>query len=430
LIEITEKPNVVERAFLIGLRRGQMTQAEAEEHLDELAQLADTMGVPVVGREVVTIARIHPALLIGTGKAQQIKEQCEALEADVIIFDDDLSPSQQRNWEKMTDIAVIDRREVILDIFAQRARTHEARLQVQLARLEYSLPRLRRAWTHLERQRGGTGARGGAGEMQLETDRRIVVNQIASIKRQLSELRRRRATQRKQRVVKPTPTASIVGYTNAGKSTLLKRLTGADILVEDKLFATLDPTTRRIQLPNQQELLLTDTVGFIRKLPHDLVASFRATLEETAHADILIHVVDASHPSAMQQIQATKIVLEEIGAVDKPTVVVLNKTDRPQAHLQNYEVGDGAERVVRISAATGQGIEALLDALVELLPTKIERLKLEIPHDRHDLIAMVHREGHVNAESYSDSAVQIDVELPQRLHHHVQQFVTHLANKH
>lgn len=423
MYEINEKPNVVERAYLVGLKRPRAKLAETEEHLDELAQLVDTMGVPVVGREIVSIGRVQPALLIGQGKADEIKAECERLEADCLIFDDDISPSQQRNWEKLTEIAVIDRREVILDIFAQRARTHEARLQVQLARLEYSLPRLRRAWTHLERQRGGTGARGGAGEMQLETDRRIVIRDIASIKKQLTELRQRRSTQRKQRVEKPTPTASIVGYTNAGKSTLLHALTGAEVLREDKLFATLDPTTRRILLPNNQELLLTDTVGFIRKLPHDLVASFRATLEETVHADILIHVVDASHPCAKQQMLATNGVLKEIGAGDKPTVVALNKADVSPAALDLYEVMNEADRSVLISAKTGQGIDMLLATLAELLPSPMDRLTLSIPHDRYDIISLVHREGHVRQESYEAAAVRIDVDLPHRLHHHIREFV-------
>jgi len=422
LFEIKEKPKMVERAYLVGVRQGRMTLAEAEEHLDELAQLASTMGVPVVGRQVVPIARIMPAYLVGSGKAKEIKDECQSLEVDVIIFDDDISPSQQRNWEKLTDIAVIDRHEVILDIFAQRARTREARLQVQLARAEYSLPRLRRAWTHLERQRGGTGARGGAGEMQMETDQRIVVKQIASIKRQLAELRQRRGTQRKQRVIKPTPTASIVGYTNAGKSTLLHLLTGAEVLREDKLFATLDPTTRRIMLPNNQELLVTDTVGFIRKLPHDLVASFRATLEETAHADLLIHVVDASHPQARQQIDATNTVLEEIGASDKPTILALNKIDRAQSTLSAYEVQDLADRVIPISALRGEGIDALLEALAELLPTPIERLQLRIPHDRSELVALLHREGNVRQEIYDGDHIDMEVDLPLRLHHRVREF--------
>ncbi len=422
MFEIKEKPKMVERAYLVGVRQGRMTLAEAEEHLDELAQLASTMGVPVVGRQVVPIARIMPAYLVGSGKAKEIKDECQSLEVDVIIFDDDISPSQQRNWEKLTDIAVIDRHEVILDIFAQRARTREARLQVQLARAEYSLPRLRRAWTHLERQRGGTGARGGAGEMQMETDQRIVVKQIASIKRQLAELRQRRGTQRKQRVIKPTPTASIVGYTNAGKSTLLHLLTGAEVLREDKLFATLDPTTRRIMLPNNQELLVTDTVGFIRKLPHDLVASFRATLEETAHADLLIHVVDASHPQARQQIDATNTVLEEIGASDKPTILALNKIDRAQSTLSAYEVQDLADRVIPISALRGEGIDALLEALAELLPTPIERLQLRIPHDRSELVALLHREGNVRQEIYDGDHIDMEVDLPLRLHHRVREF--------
>jgi len=303
-----------------------MSLTEVEEHLDELAQLADTLGVPVVGREVVPLTRPHPAYLVGTGKAEEIVVNCQLADADCLIFDDDLNPAQQRNWEGLSKITVIDRHEVILDIFAKHARTKAARLQVKLARLEYQLPRLRRAWTHLERQRGGTGMRGGAGELQLEADQRMVRDQIVTIKRDLAALRQRRNTQRKSRGLKPTPNAVIVGYTNAGKSSLLRALTDADVLCEDKLFATLDPTTRRLLLPNHQELLLTDTVGFIRKLPHDLVESFKATLEETQLANFLVHVVDVSHPLAHDHIAATKAVLKELEADGKPAVLVIGWT--------------------------------------------------------------------------------------------------------
>ena len=423
MLEVDDKADFVQRAFLVGVRTGRMRAAEAEEHLDELALLADTMGVAVVGRRVVTVGRFNPALLIGAGKAEEIGEECRRLEADCLIFDDDLSPSQQRNWEKATEIAVIDRREVILDIFAQHARTREARLQVDLARLEYSRPRLRRAWTHLERQAGHRGVRGGAGEMQLETDQRMVRTQIASIKRQLAEVRRQRATRRERRSVKPTPVCVIVGYTNAGKSTLLRALTGADVLCEDKLFATLDPTTRRIVLPNSQELLLSDTVGFIRKLPHDLVASFKATLEEVQLADFLIHVVDASHPNAKGQIAATEGVLTELKADDKPTVLALNKIDRPEARGQAFELSGRADSVVRISAATGEGLELLLAALAALCSGQLERLVVEAPPDRYDIVSLVHREGRVQSEDYNSNGARLEVDFPRRLRHKLQGFI-------
>ncbi|MCX7011308.1 MAG: GTPase HflX [Candidatus Sumerlaeota bacterium] len=423
MFEVETPENSVERAYLVGLRTPKTPVAEVEEHVEELARLTDTMGMAVVGRAIVPLSRFHPALLVGEGKADEIMEECKSLEVDCVIFDDDLSPSQQRNWEKRSELVVIDRREVILDIFAQHARTREARLQAQLARLEYSLPRLRRAWTHLERQRLARGARGGSGEMQLETDQRIVRNQIAQIKHELAEVRRQRATRRRRREVKPAPVAAIVGYTNAGKSTLLRTLTGADVLIEDKLFATLDPTTRRVALPNNQELLLVDTVGFIRKLPHDLVASFKATLEEAALADVLIHVVDASHPSARAQMDAANAVLKELDAYDKPTVLALNKIDRVDdpAALAELSICDGL--AVRISARTGQGLDELLEALARLSAEDLERLTVEAPPDRYDIVSLLHREGKVLGESYGPAGARIRVDFPRRLRHIVEPFV-------
>ena len=421
MFEISENKKLVEKAYLVGIRWGRGSLAEATDHLEELAQLADTMGVPVAGRQIVSLAHPRPALLIGSGKCEEIVAECKRLGVDCLIFDDDLSPAQQRNWEKLSDICVIDRREVILDIFAQRAHTQEARLQVRLARLEYSLPRLRRAWTHLERQRGGAGLRGGAGELQLEVDQRLVTNQIAVIKRQLARVRKRRAVQRQERRANAIPNAAIVGYTNAGKSSLLNALTGADVPCEDKLFATLDPTTRRVALPDRREALVTDTVGFIRKLPHDLVESFKATLEETRLADVLIHVVDASHPNADQQIAATNVVLKEIGADGKPTILALNKMDLLADRAETLSLlalgpqGDAAERTVSLSAKTGEGIETLLAALASLCARDVEMLIIEAPASRYDLVALARREGDVKFEGYLDGSVWLEADMPPRL---------------
>ncbi len=385
-------------AYLVGMRRPGVTSLEASEHLDELEQLAETYGVGVVGREVITLREPSPAYLTGQGKAEEIHRLGTALEADVLIFDDDLTPSQQRNWEKLTGLAVIDRREVILGIFADRAQTREATLQVQLARAEYSLPRLTRAWTHLERQRAAGGARGGGGETQLEVDRRLVRNQIDRLKKELQHVRRVRATQRKTREAVPVPTAALVGYTNAGKSSLLNALTGAGVLEEDKLFATLDPTTRRIELPNHQPLLLTDTVGFIRKLPHDLVEAFKATLEEAQVASLLIHVIDASHPQAMDQRKATEGVLEELNALDKPTVLVLNKVDLlPDQEDRSMlaPLMEGYDHVIVISTRPREGLDELVRLLGEIAPHQLQEMDVVIPGERGDLLALLHRECRV-----------------------------------
>jgi len=381
--------------YLVGVRRQGETALEAREHLDELASLTDTYGVPVAGSEIVTLKDMNPTYLVGGGKAEEILKTCEALEVEVIIFDDDLTPSQQRNWEQLTKKAVIDRREVILGIFADRASTKEARLQVELARAEYSLPRLTRAWTHLERQRGGGGLRGGAGEAQLEVDRRLVRRQIDRLKRDLKHVRLVRANQRRARSAVPLPQAAIVGYTNAGKSSLLNALTGAGVLQEDKLFATLDPTTRKLILPNKQTLLLTDTVGFIRKLPHTLVEAFKATLEEAQTATFLIHVVDASHPSALDQRRATEQVLDELGAVNKPTILVLNKIDQVEDRSMLQPLSDSYDYVVATSATTGEGLQTLVDVMSELAAHDLIWMRLSIPPDRHDLVSLIHRDGHI-----------------------------------
>lgn len=422
LFEINEDPKLVERALMVGIRWRRQDDAEVIDHLEELEQLLDTLGIPVVGSEIAPLARPRPDLILGSGRAAEIVAECDRLDADCIVFDEDLSPTQQRNWEKLAKRCVIDRREVIIDIFAKRAQTREARLQTRLAQLEYRLPRLRRAWTHLERQRGGAGLRGGAGELQIEMDRRQIREFITSIKRELGDVRKRRSVQRKQREVKPTPNAAIVGYTNAGKSTLLRAMTGANVLVEDQLFATLDPTTRRIVLPNNQEILLTDTVGFIRKLPHGLVESFKATLEETRLADYLIHVVDVTHPKTGEHIEATRAVLKEIEAGDKPTVLVLNKIDRLENRADLVGYNDQAEHVVHVSAATGDGIENLIAALTDLRGRLMERMVLEVPADRYDVVSMAHREGNILFEGYSGQSTWVEVEVPARLHSRFEEY--------
>lgn len=400
--------------YLVGVKRSETTLRDAEDHLEELVQLARTYGIPVNGSELIQIRVPVATYLAGPGQVEGIARHAKGAGADVIILDDELSPSQQRNWERTTELAVIDRREVILGIFADRAQTREARLQVQLARAEYSLPRLTRAWTHLERQRGGGGFRGGAGEAQLEVDRRLLADQIGRLKRELKHVRQVRATQRKQRLSVPLPTAALVGYTNAGKSSLLNVLTGAGVTVEDKLFATLDPTTRKVALPNGRTLLLSDTVGFIRKLPHTLVEAFKATLEEAQLSDFLVHVVDANHPNALDHRTATEAVLEELGIRNKPTVLVLNKVDQVSERLMLERLREGYDDTVETSTLTGDGIGRLLDVLSRFSRRDHVLVRLRIPPSRYDLVSLVHRNGEVVSEERDGAIVEMVAHIPKR----------------
>ena len=425
--EIIEKPRMVTRAMLVSVFTGRESAEEAESLLEELGALVDTLGVPVFEKMLVRILKPQAHMYIGTGKAQEIADKAKALDLDVIIFDNELTPAQQRNLEKLTGMAVIDRQEVILDIFNARAHTKEARLQVDLARLQYSLPRLTRAWAHLDRQGGGVGAKGD-GESQLEADKRQVRAQIERIKDELQKVRDSRATQRKSRGKMPLPAAAIVGYTNAGKSSLLKKLTGANVLVEDKLFATLDTTTRRIEMPDGQGLLLTDTVGFVRKLPHKLVEAFKATLEEAVIADFLIHVLDASHPEVINFHSTTMKVLAELHADEKRVVTVFNKLDallaQPNGEAQRTFLRKHFPKALFMSIHTGEGLDALMHECGVMLADRVERMDLTLPVDRADLLAVLHEKAQVLTTDYAENGVRILAIVPASMRSRYESYVT------
>ena len=390
---------------------------DIRDSLEELSELATTAGAEVIGDGLQKMAAPCASTFIGKGKADEFALHCRRADVDTVIFDDELSPAQSRNLEKVFNCKVLDRTSLILDIFAQRARTREGKLQIELAQLQHLLPRLTGFWGHLSRQKGGIGMRGGEGETQLETDRRRVQDRIARIERELETVRRQRSTQRQARQRNHWALASIVGYTNAGKSTLLNTLTGAGVMAEDKLFATLDPTTRRLRLPTNQNVLLTDTVGFIRKLPHSLVEAFKATLEEVVQADLLLHVVDASHPQAAEQIQAVGEVLKEIGAEGKPTLMVFNKMDQLNGNrgvmsglLDRHPSG------VAISATTGEGVAALLAELGSQLRPIREFLELSVPHDQSGVIARLHEVGQVVERHYEGQTARFKARIPPHFH--------------
>jgi GTPase len=422
MFEIKQKPKQAERALLISVYQGAAQKEESESLLIELNSLVDTLGIPVLDSLLVRVQEPNPRYLVGTGKAEEIFEHAKHLEADVIVFDNGLSPAQQRNWEAMTGLAVIDREEVILDIFAQRARTKEARLQVDLARMEYSLPRLTRAWRHLGRQGGGLGGK-GEGETQLETDRRLIRTHIDRLKGDLDLVRLRRATQRKQRERLPLPNAAIVGYTNVGKSALLKKLTGAQVLVEDKLFATLDTTTRRVELPSGQGLLLTDTVGFVRNLPHRLIEAFKATLEEAVLSDFLIHILDASDPRVYDFHQTTIRVLGELGADAKKMITVLNKVDliadESTLHALRLHFPDG----IFVSVRSGEGLKELRHRMADLLADRVSKVELALPLSRTDLLSLLHRTSHVLSTSYEHSHVIVIASVSPKVYARIEPFL-------
>ena len=402
------------RVFLVGVELKSRNAADIRESLAELAELATTAGTMILGEWVQKLDSPHAATFIGKGKAEELAEACEKSDVDTVIFDDELTPAQTRNLEKIFGCKVMDRTALILEIFSQRARTREGKMQIELAQLEYLLPRLTRYWSHLSRQRGSTGSIGGEGESQLEADRRKISERIDKIASELENVRRQRETQRAGRQRSQWPLASIVGYTNAGKSTLLNRLTGATVLAEDKLFATLDPTTRRLRLPTNQNVLLTDTVGFIKKLPHGLVEAFKATLEEVVQADLLVHVVDISHPLAAEQIEAVNTVLMEIGAAEKPVLMVFNKVDRLTGTLPPW-LREKYPNAVSISARSGEGIAPLLAELGTQLRPIREFLTLRVPQEKAAVIARIHAVGQVVESRYSGKNARFKVRIPPHL---------------
>ena len=421
--EIREKPEMVERALLVGLGMPGDSRRERAALLAELEDLVSNLGIGIVGTMLEFTREIQAKYLCGIGKAEEIRAQVEELNADCLIFDNLLSPSQQREWEKLTNVTVIDREEVILDIFAKRARTREAVMQVDLARMQYALPRMAGMWQHLDRQRGGSGggkgggaAARGEGEKQIEVDRRLARERIEAIRDELEVVRRQRGTQRKERTRQGIPTAAIVGYTNAGKSSLLNLITGAGVLAKNILFATLDTTSRKIELPDGQPLVLTDTVGFIRNLPHRLVEAFKSTLEEAVLAYFLIQVVDASDEDALRHYETTCEVLNSLGAQDKPMVVVWNKCDLIPEDVRDVTLEALAAKVecpsLTMSVLENKGVEALMNACVEMLSHRVERQTYRIPLSESRIIAIMHRDGKVLSTEYEGNDALVEAILP------------------
>jgi len=414
-----------ERAFLVGAElTGGRSAWRAEDSLQELDLLADTAGLEVVGSMYQRLKQQFPKYFIGPGKVEELAALREELKYDLVVFDDELTPAQTRNLEDTLKVQVLDRTGLILDIFATHARTHEGRIQVELAQYKYLLPRLRRQWLHLERQAGGGGAAAGGvvglrgpGETQLELDRRMIGHRIALLERQIDEVHRHREQYRERRRKSGIPIVALVGYTNAGKSTLLNALSGANVRAEDRLFATLDPTTRQIESPSGQQILLTDTVGFIQKLPTELVAAFRATLEEIREADLLLHVLDITHHNAAQQTDTVLETLKELRASERPMITVLNKVDLMDG-VDEAEVGRLAGELglpddyVAVSAHRGWGMEALLKRIEDMLGQRMATLEAFIPYKRNDLVALWHQRGVIDDERYEAEGTHIVGRVP------------------
>ena len=402
-----------ERALLAALRLPKQRRFEVEESLDELGRLAESAGAEVVGRVTQERAAPTPKLYFGKGKVDELKTSSERQAANLVISDDSLSPIQERNLGGSLGLKVIDRTALILDIFAQRARTMEGKLQVELAQLSYLLPRLVGQWKHLERLGGGIGTR-GPGETQLESDRRMIRHRIQKIRGDLNRVRTHRRLLRDRRKASGLPVAALVGYTNAGKTTLLNQLTGAGHMAADQLFVTLDPTARLVSRAGHAPFILTDTVGFIRKLPHQLVAAFKATLEELEEADVLVHVVDASHPGLEEQMAAVESLLTELELTGRPSIVALNKVDRLGADVALEALVDRFDGVA-ISARTGAGVDRLLDRVAQTLGPRVERVTLRIPYRDGTALAHCYGRGRVLARSDDADGIRLEVELAPRL---------------
>ncbi|HLB52465.1 MAG TPA: GTPase HflX [Chlamydiales bacterium] len=399
---------------------------QCEEQLEELESLCHTFGLESLQKLPCPLREISSATFLGKGKVEEIRLLVLEKKADLVIFDDEISPQQQKNLEKAFGKPVIDRTELILGVFAQRAQTKEAKLQVELASIEYELPRLKRLWTHLSRQRTGGAGGGylkGEGEKQIEIDRRILKKKIDRVRGELEEVKRHRETKEKKRGRQGLPTFAIIGYTNAGKSTLMNALTNAEVLVEDKLFATLDPTTRKFFLPNKQAILLTDTVGFIRKIPHQLVAAFKSTLEEAIQADILLHLVDVSSPVAATQADETIKILKELGASNRPMITVLNKVDQCKSRLEIDRLRFKYPKTVEISALNQSGFDLLLEQMMKEIANLRKVVHLRIPQDHYKILSSTLEEGKVLSLEYEGNDILVSLEIPYHLERKVIHFV-------
>lgn len=416
-VGINQQEGVEPLALLVGIFSATHQREICQEHLDELESLADTFGTPTAAKLACSVKKIEASTFIPKGKIDEVNEALERTHANLVIFDEEISPAQQRNLEKIFKKAVMDRTELILEIFAQRAQTKEAHLQIELARTKYQFPRLKRMWSHFSRQRARGGYLKGEGEKQLEIDRRLLKKKLERLNSELKEVQRYRETQRTARRRSGIPTFAIIGYTNAGKSTLLNALTQAHVLVEDKLFATLDPTTRKFTLPNNQEILLTDTVGFIRKLPHTLVAAFRSTLEAALHDDVLLHLIDVSHPLAEEHAETTYQLLKELNA-DHPTIItVLNKVDQCQDPVRIDRIRLRYPKSVLVSALHRSGFETLLELMMQELSALRQVVKLKIPQSEYALVAIIKREGKILYEEYEENMIVLRAEIPLNLSH-------------
>ena len=416
-----------QKAFLVGFQEQDEDAAVIAGQLDELAELVSNLDIIPLEPEIVRLRNHQVRYRCGSGKAEEIAQLVMESEADVLIFDSELTPSQQRNWERLAKCPVAGREEVILEIFASRAQTREAVLQVELAKLEYALPRLQRAWTHFSRQRGGGATNRGEGEAQLETDKRLLRRKIQQLHEELALVRKQRAAQRKARLRKPVMQAALVGYTNVGKSSLLNALTGSDVLVKDQLFATLDPTARKITLPGNLEMVLSDTVGFIRKLPHQLVEAFKSTLEEAVSADILLLVMDVSGSDIDSEWETTLGVLKELGADEKNIQIVFNKCDRidPERDALHLARLRGMfPDAVYVSARDGRNLEQLKRLLADFAGRNRGLLRAAIPAHRHDLIALAHSAGNVYEENYTpEGTAEIVFAIGEKYQHRFGEFL-------
>lgn len=402
----TEKTK--EKCILIGLYQPQQDKWLVKDHLDELASLANTAGAEVIDTVIQERIKPEPAYFIGRGKAEELVIKIEMEEIDLLIFDDELSPAQARNLENLTQIKVIDRTGLILDIFADHAKSRESKTQVELAQLNYLLPRLTRQWTHLSRQVGGIGTK-GPGETQLETDRRLVRTRITVLKKELKIIEKQRETQRKKQ--KEFHRIALIGYTNAGKSTLMNALTGSDVVVEDKLFATLDTTTRKFDLQTNMNILLSDTVGFIRKLPHDLIASFKSTLAQAGEADILLHVVDLSHPAYMEHIKIVNNLMEELMLEKSQMVMVFNKVDKIRQGDYFANVQQNYPDAIFVSAKKNMRLERLNNKIQSLLKEEYIEKDYELSYDKSHLVSKIRRLGEILNQDYTEKNVSIKVRV-------------------